>query len=185
MIDVVTLATAHYFGDALASQARLRYRMFVACRNIEHAHFDGMEYDRFDTPSAVYLLWRDAGGGPADHDQVHAFVELHIEQGPVLDRRGAAIGVVEGIVGLQRWEVSLIGQANHAGTTPMDLRRDAFAGLAEFGGDGGREQLEKINHPVTEAKKAVIIAQIAPPSKMPAAIPASVATPIFLERSIF
>lgn len=62
MIDVVTLATAHLFGDALASQARLRYRMFVACRNIDHAHFDGMEYDRFDTPAAVYLLWRDAGG---------------------------------------------------------------------------------------------------------------------------
>lgn len=62
MIDVVTLATAHLFGDALASQARLRYRMFVACRNIDHAHFDGMEYDRFDTPAAVYLLWRDADG---------------------------------------------------------------------------------------------------------------------------
>lgn len=62
MIDVVTLATAHLFGDALASQARLRYRMFVACRSIDHAHFDGMEYDRFDTPAAVYLLWRDADG---------------------------------------------------------------------------------------------------------------------------
>jgi acyl homoserine lactone synthase len=62
MIDVVTLATAHLFEDALASQARLRYRMFVACRNIEHAHFDGMEYDCFDTPAAVYLLWRDAVG---------------------------------------------------------------------------------------------------------------------------
>ncbi len=62
MIDVVTLATAHLFGDALASQARLRYRMFVGCRSVDHAHFEGMEYDRFDTPSAVYLLWRDAGG---------------------------------------------------------------------------------------------------------------------------
>jgi acyl homoserine lactone synthase len=62
MIDVVTLANAHLFGDALASQARLRFRMFVACRNIEHAHFDGMEYDRFDTPAAVYLLWRDGDG---------------------------------------------------------------------------------------------------------------------------
>ncbi len=62
MIDVVTLANAHLFGNALASQARLRFRMFVACRNIEHAHFDGMEYDRFDTPAAVYLLWRDGDG---------------------------------------------------------------------------------------------------------------------------
>lgn len=62
MIDVVTLANAHLFGDALASQARLRFRMFVGCRSIEHAHFDGMEYDRFDTPAAVYLLWRDGAG---------------------------------------------------------------------------------------------------------------------------
>lgn len=62
MIDVVTLASAHLFGDALASQARLRYRMFVACRKIEHRHFDGMEFDQFDTPAAVYLLWRDAAG---------------------------------------------------------------------------------------------------------------------------
>ncbi|UCH74161.1 MAG: hypothetical protein JSU82_17945 [Rhodospirillales bacterium] len=62
MIDVVTLASSHLFGDALASQARLRYRMFIACRNIEHACFEGMEYDQFDTPAAVYLLWRDADG---------------------------------------------------------------------------------------------------------------------------
>lgn len=62
MIDVVTLATAHLFGDALASQARLRFRMFVACRRIDHAYFDGMEYDRFDTPAAVYLVWRDQDG---------------------------------------------------------------------------------------------------------------------------
>lgn len=62
MIDVVTLATAHRFGDAIAAQARLRHRMFVECRHIDHAHFDGMEYDRFDTPSAVYLIWRDAEG---------------------------------------------------------------------------------------------------------------------------
>jgi len=62
MIDVVTLATAHMFGDALAAQARLRYRMFVACRRIDHTYYDGMEYDRFDTPSAVYLLWRDGDG---------------------------------------------------------------------------------------------------------------------------
>lgn len=61
-----------------------------------------------------------------------AFVELHIEQGPVLERSAARLGVVEGIVGLFKWDVRLLGEANHAGTTPMDARRDAFAGLAEF-----------------------------------------------------
>jgi N-carbamoyl-L-amino-acid hydrolase len=63
-----------------------------------------------------------------------AFVELHIEQGPVLDRKGMSVGVVEGIFGLFRWKARLIGTANHAGTTPMDMRNDAFLGLAEFSG---------------------------------------------------
>jgi N-carbamoyl-L-amino-acid hydrolase len=62
---------------------------------------------------------------------LHAFVELHIEQGPVLDRAGVDVGVVEGIVGLLRWNARLVGISNHAGTTPMDARRDAFQGLAE------------------------------------------------------
>lgn len=68
-------------------------------------------------------------------ESVHAFVELHIEQGPVLDRKQVPIGVVEGIAGLFKWDVRLIGTANHAGTTPMDMRNDAFQGLAELGGE--------------------------------------------------
>lgn len=65
-------------------------------------------------------------------ESLHAFLELHIEQGPVLDRRGIGIGVVEGIAGLFKWNVSLIGDPNHAGTTPMDMRRDALGGMAEL-----------------------------------------------------
>lgn len=65
-------------------------------------------------------------------DSIHAYVELHIEQGPVLDRKGLSIGVVDAITGLFKWEVTLSGAANHAGTTPMDMRSDAFQGLAEF-----------------------------------------------------
>ena len=63
---------------------------------------------------------------------IHAYVELHIEQGPVLDRKGLAIGIVEAITGLFKWEISLHGTVNHAGTTPMDMREDAFQGLVEF-----------------------------------------------------
>lgn len=59
-----------------------------------------------------------------------SFVELHIEQGPVLDIEGIPIGIVEGVQGYSWWEVSISGQANHAGTTPMGLRRDA--GIAAF-----------------------------------------------------
>lgn len=63
---------------------------------------------------------------------IHAFVELHIEQGPVLDHQARPIGLVEAITGLFRWEVTIQGAANHAGTTPMDMRLDAFQGVAEF-----------------------------------------------------
>lgn len=63
---------------------------------------------------------------------IHAYVELHIEQGPVLDRKGLSVGIVDAITGLFKWEITLRGTANHAGTTPMDMRADAFQGLAEF-----------------------------------------------------
>ncbi len=56
-----------------------------------------------------------------------AYVELHIEQGPKLDAEKIPIGVVQGIVGLKRWQCVSSGMANHAGTTPMDRRRDALA----------------------------------------------------------
>ena len=61
-----------------------------------------------------------------------AYVELHIEQGPVLDSQSVSIGVVEGICGLQRWQIKLIGHPNHAGTTPMAMRQDALQGMVEF-----------------------------------------------------
>lgn len=74
-----------------------------------------------------------------DPGTIHAYVELHIEQGPVLDRKGLSIGVVDAITGLFKWEITLSGAANHAGTTPMDMRADAFQGLAEFA-----TQLERV-----------------------------------------
>lgn len=61
MIEAFSLRTAHLFGDALASQARLRYRVFVQHRALPHTFYDDMEYDEFDTPAAVYMVWRDPG----------------------------------------------------------------------------------------------------------------------------
>ena len=61
----------------------------------------------------------------------HAYVELHIEQGPVLESEGRVIGAVEGIPGLSWTEVTITGRASHAGTTPMSLRRDAALAAAE------------------------------------------------------
>ena len=64
-------------------------------------------------------------------NSIHAYIELHIEQGPVLDKRHISVGVVDAIVGLFKWNVKLTGVSNHAGTTPMDMRQDALQGLAE------------------------------------------------------
>jgi allantoate deiminase len=63
---------------------------------------------------------------------LHAYFEVHIEQGPVLESAGVALGIVTGIVGQSRFALAFDGQAGHAGTTPMDLRRDALAAAAEL-----------------------------------------------------
>ena len=62
----------------------------------------------------------------------HAFVELHIEQGNILNKNNIDIGVVTGIVGLKWWDVTITGFANHAGTTPMDERKDPMIAAADF-----------------------------------------------------
>ena len=64
--------------------------------------------------------------------ELTAFVELHIEQGGLLEKEKLQIGVVEGIVGIEHWEVSVEGFANHAGTTPMNMRADALLAAAKF-----------------------------------------------------
>ena len=82
---------------------------------------------------------RFIGGDPdrLDHARydvgdLAAFIELHIEQGAILDEENIDIGVVEGIVGIKWWDVIIEGFANHAGTTPMDRRRDALLAAAEL-----------------------------------------------------
>ncbi|MFP3873342.1 MAG: Zn-dependent hydrolase [Thiohalophilus sp.] len=85
---------------------------------------EAMQQNGYDAMHALHARYRP--------EAIHAFVELHIEQGPILDQMGLSVGVVDAIAGLFKWEVSLIGTANHAGTTPMHMRNDAFQGLAEF-----------------------------------------------------
>jgi N-carbamoyl-L-amino-acid hydrolase len=64
------------------------------------------------------------GASPCPGPAPHAFVELHIEQGPVLEVEGVRIGAVTGVQGISWTEVTIHGQSNHAGTTPMSMRRD-------------------------------------------------------------
>jgi allantoate deiminase len=76
----------------------------------------GFDFERLPAANAV--------------DRVGAYLELHIEQGPVLEQEGLDVGIVTGIAGLLGFRVRLTGEANHAGTTPMASRRDALAGAA-------------------------------------------------------
>jgi N-carbamoyl-L-amino-acid hydrolase len=61
-----------------------------------------------------------------------AYLELHIEQGPTLERQKIPIGIVTGIAGIRRWEVTFEGKADHAGTTPMNIRKDALVRASRF-----------------------------------------------------
>jgi len=99
---------------------------------------------------------RSFGLDPEDLDKarlngnVAGFLEFHIEQGPVLDDLGLRLGIVEGILGQSRVHVTFYGQANHAGTTPMALRRDALAAAAEW-----ISRVERLALPDRELKATV------------------------------
>ncbi|MFT7474305.1 MAG: N-carbamoyl-L-amino-acid hydrolase [Verrucomicrobiales bacterium] len=87
-----------------------------------------------------------AGPAPLPGRVPHAFVELHVEQGPVLEIEDVTIGAVESVQGISWTEVEVVGQSNHAGTTPMHLRRDpgfVAAACAQF----VRELALDIGHP--------------------------------------
>ena len=82
---------------------------------------------------------REFGGNPEaitsaklDPNRLLGYAEVHIEQGPVLEKRNLAAGVVSAIAGQTRARIGFVGEAGHAGTVPMNLRRDALAAAAEF-----------------------------------------------------
>src|SRR5579871_2147907 len=93
---------------------------------------------RTDKPLAVVAFRDEERGCAGSRARVaagslpRAFLELHIEQGPVLERAGAPLGIVTAIVGQARGERIFTGRADHAGTTPMDARRDALVEAAAF-----------------------------------------------------
>jgi acetylornithine deacetylase/succinyl-diaminopimelate desuccinylase-like protein len=95
--------------------------------------------ERLRTPGLSVVVFRDEERGCAGSracaargDLPDVFVELHIEQGPVLERAAAPLAVVTGIVGYVRGEIVVEGRAGHAGTTPMAGRDDALAEAAEL-----------------------------------------------------
>lgn len=145
----------------LAALAALREQATVPARSVEvvalceeegsrfHANYFGSrsilglvetaELDAFVDHEGVTLAqaMRQVGLDPARHREsersdIEAFLELHIEQGPVLYEQGLDVGVVTGITALCWQMVTVTGRADHAGTTPMDVRRDALEGAARM-----------------------------------------------------
>ncbi|WP_395167336.1 M20 family metallo-hydrolase [Francisella salimarina] len=88
---------------------------------------------------SIYDALKSIGANPDEiakckrnKDDVLGFFEAHIEQGPVLEQKGLPVGVVTAITGIQRYAVNIQGKANHAGTTPMNMRQDALVAGAEI-----------------------------------------------------
>jgi N-carbamoyl-L-amino-acid hydrolase len=108
-----------------------------------HAATADLRPEELDVVSRSGKTIRDGirflGGNPDDlartrrrRGDIAAYLELHIEQGGTLDRENFDIGIVEGIVGIREWDVTIEGFANHAGTTAMGDRRDALLAAARF-----------------------------------------------------
>ena len=113
-------------------------------------HLNLAEADLFCDHSGVALAdaRRDvAMTGAIDPAEFTGFIEMHIEQGPVLDGCADRIGVVSDIVGIRDMKITFEGQQNHAGTTPMHLRRDAFQAVSSF----NCELNERLRNVVTPA----------------------------------
>jgi hydantoinase/carbamoylase family amidase len=93
---------------------------------------DFEDWERRGVAGAMAEAGFDFGrlGEAARVGELGAYLELHIEQGPVLERSGLDLGVVTAITGMLGFRARFVGEANHAGTTPMELRRDALAGTA-------------------------------------------------------
>jgi beta-ureidopropionase / N-carbamoyl-L-amino-acid hydrolase len=116
------------YGHLLGSTAMAR-----GFTEAELAGMTGREGDRLLDALDAFAWARGPRTGPLlDPARLHAFVELHIEQGPNLEQHGTRIGVVTSIVGLSGAEVRFSGRTDHAGTTPMDGRRDALQAAARF-----------------------------------------------------
>ncbi len=96
------------------------------------AEADGFIDTQGNTLADMRAQMTDLAGDFLPHDRFSGFLEMHIEQGPYLEETGLKLGVVTDIVGIRDMRITFVGRQNHAGTTPMHLRRDAFQALSAF-----------------------------------------------------
>jgi allantoate deiminase len=125
---------------AFADEEGVRYGTCYLGSSVPAGRFEDAWLERADGDGVTLAdAVRGWGGDPAAiaaggrrPEELLGYAEVHIEQGPVLDDRGLPLGVVTGIAGQTRARVSFTGRAGHAGTTPMEGRRDALAAAAEW-----------------------------------------------------
>ena len=130
----------HFDVIGFAEEEGVRFKSTFLGSNALTGRFDMALLDKLDADGvSMRDALQEAGHDPAAiaaiarrRDDMLAFVEIHIEQGPVLLERGLAAGVVTAIAGSSRYLVELTGLASHAGTTPMSMRQDAAAAAAEI-----------------------------------------------------
>lgn len=91
---------------------------------------------------------KDIKNAQRDPEDIKAFIELHIEQGPVLEKENKDVGLVEFIVGINEFQVTVKGRPDHAGTTPMDMRKDALSSATEV--------INKVENFAIEAGKGTV-----------------------------
>ncbi|MGF1536707.1 MAG: Zn-dependent hydrolase [Elainellaceae cyanobacterium] len=101
--------------------------------SLDPAHYNNPNYAPIQLGvAAIGGSWPVLSTAQRPAGSLAAFVELHVEQGPVLEAAGIPVGLVTGIVGQRRFLVTVVGQASHAGTTPMDMRQDALVAAAQM-----------------------------------------------------
>ncbi|QET01425.1 Zn-dependent hydrolase [Cupriavidus pauculus] len=139
----------HFEVVGFAEEEGLRFKTSFLASSVLAGRFDEALLDREDTDGISMRDALGAAGFPGaassaesqaaalraaavDPATLAGFVEVHIEQGPVLLNRGLPLGIVTQIAGSSRFQVRVEGLASHAGTTPMDMRRDAATGAAEM-----------------------------------------------------
>ncbi|MGE4061932.1 MAG: Zn-dependent hydrolase [Rhodospirillaceae bacterium] len=104
----------------------------------------------------------------AKRDDIETFLELHVEQGPILEDAGCAVAVVDAITGPRHYHVTLTGVQNHAGAFPMDLRKDPMAGFAEIAA-GLIATAERLGRPAVTT-----VGRVTVDPNMPAVVPRQV-----------
>ncbi len=153
------------FGGMLGAQAmtgRLT-REWLDSATDEHGYAlkDAMAAAGLDPYDALHAYRRP--------EEIKAFLELHVEQGPVLDMEKVTIGIVEGISGVFKWNCRLIGKADHAGTAPMHMRSDALMGMVDFA-----HEIQRIIDEEGTDKSRITIGHVACKPGFPHTVPGEV-----------